>query len=53
MTLSGTLSSLVSIKKDSISILTTIPGFVEGGYFVGIISIRCLDGSDRDSVIQA
>ncbi|CAF3604324.1 unnamed protein product [Fusarium graminearum] len=30
-----------------------ISGFVEGGYFVGIISIRCLDGSDRDSVIQA
>ncbi|KAM0496487.1 hypothetical protein ACHAP8_007386 [Fusarium lateritium] len=30
-----------------------ISGFVEGGYFIGIISFRCLDGSDRNSIIQA
>ncbi|RGP72500.1 hypothetical protein FSPOR_2711 [Fusarium sporotrichioides] len=30
-----------------------ISGFVEGGYFIGFISICCLDGSDKSSVIQA
>ncbi|GKU17089.1 hypothetical protein FLAG1_10765 [Fusarium langsethiae] len=47
------LTSRVSTEKDdTTSILTIIPGFVEGGYFISIISIRCLDGSDRNSVLQ-